>query len=135
LGSGTLDRQALKACSPASAGKNNYPWPGTSKSTRTGEAGKFTVRGVPVVYDATKQELVCKARRNLLRPVDGKVRLQILVDRTSLEIFGNDRLLYMPMAAGFAANDRNVALMAGGTGVKFDSLEVYELQSVWSQAR
>ena len=34
-----------------------------------------------MVYDAAKQELVCKARRNPLRPVDGKVRLQILAER------------------------------------------------------
>ncbi len=100
----------------------------------TGEV-RFVIRGVPVVYDAAKQELICKERRNPLRPVDGKVRLQILVDRTSLEIFGNDGLLYMPMSAGFAPADQSLALVAGGPGVKFDSLVVYELESAWPRAK
>ena len=94
---------------------------------------RFAIRGVPVVYNAPKQELICKDRRNSLRPVDGKVRLQILVDRTSLEIFGNDGLLYVPTAAGFLPQDRSLALMAADAIVHFDSLEVYELQSVWPQ--
>lgn len=103
--------------------------PGSSGEVR------FVIRGVPVVYDAAKQELACKDRRCSLRPVDGKVRLQLLVDRTSLEIFGNDGLLYMPLAGGFASEDRNLTLIAGGTGFKFDALEVYELGSVWLQGR
>jgi len=94
---------------------------------------RFVIRGVPVVYDALKQELVCKDRRNPLRPVDGKIRLQILVDRTSLEIFGNDGFLYMPMAAGFSPEDHSLALTVPNTAVHFDSLEAYELQSVWPQ--
>ena len=94
---------------------------------------RFAIRGVPVVYDAAKQELVCKDRRNRLSPVDGKIRLQILADRTSLEIFGNDGLLYMPMAAGFLPQDYSLALTAADATVQFDSLEVYDLQSVWPQ--
>jgi sucrose-6-phosphate hydrolase SacC (GH32 family) len=100
-----------------------------------GNAGevRFVIRGVPVVYDTAKQELVCRDRRNPLPPVSGKVRLQILVDRTSLEIFGNDGLLYMPMAAGFAPDDRSLALTVADTAVPFDSLEVNELRSIWPQ--
>jgi sucrose-6-phosphate hydrolase SacC (GH32 family) len=94
---------------------------------------RFVIRGVPVVYDAAKQELICKDRRNPLRPVDGKVRLQILVDRTSLEIFGNDGLLYMPMAAGFSPQDHSLALTVADAAVSLDSLDVYEMQSVWPQ--
>ena len=92
---------------------------------------RFVIRGVPVVYDAGKQEIACKDRRNTLRPVNGKVRLQILADRTSLEVFGNEGLLYMPMAAGFSPQDRSLALTAAGAAVHFDSLEVYELHSIW----
>jgi fructan beta-fructosidase len=105
---------------------------------KVGDQGevRFAIRGVPVVYDAAKQELVCKDHRNPLRPVDGKVRLQILVDRTSLEIFGNDGLLYMPMAAGFSPQDQSLALTVADATVHFDTLEAYELQPVWpKQAR
>jgi sucrose-6-phosphate hydrolase SacC (GH32 family) len=100
-----------------------------------GKAGevRFVIRGVPVVYDAAKQELVCRDRRNPLPPVNGKVRLQVLVDRTSLEIFGNDGLLYMPMAGEFTPGDRSLALTVTDTAVRFASLEVNELRSIWPQ--
>jgi fructan beta-fructosidase len=100
-----------------------------------GHAGevRFVIRGVPVVYDAAKQELVCRGRRNPLLPVNGKVRLQILVDRTSLEVFGNDGLLYMPMAAGFAPDDYTLALTATDAPVRFSFLEANELKSIWPQ--
>jgi fructan beta-fructosidase len=96
----------------------------------TGEV-RLLVRCMPVVYDATKQELVCQNRRNPLRPVDDKVRLQLLVDRTSLEIFGNDGLLYMPMAAKFTPDDHSLLLTSAGSTVRFDTLEVNELRSIW----
>jgi len=63
--------------------------------------------------------------------VNGKVRLQVLVDCTSLEIFGNDGLLYMPMAAKFAPDDPSLVLTVSDATVHFDSLEVNELRSIW----
>ncbi len=98
----------------------------------TGEV-RLVVRGVPVVYDAAKQELACHDRRNPLPPINGKVRLQVLVDRTSLEIFGNDGLLYMPMAGNFIPDDHGLALTATDAAIRCDSLEVNELKSIWPQ--
>jgi fructan beta-fructosidase len=100
----------------------------------TGEV-RLVVRGMPVIYDAAKQELVCADRRNPLPPVNGKVRLRVLADRTSLEIFGNDGLLYMPMAAEFVPDDHTLALTATAIPVRFDSIEVNELRSAWLQIR
>jgi len=99
----------------------------------TGEV-RLVIRGVPVVYDPAKQELVCHERRNPLPPINGKVRLQVLVDRTSLEIFGNDGLLYMPMAGKFIPDDHSLALMVTDNAIRCDSLEVNELKSIWPQA-
>jgi hypothetical protein len=39
----------------------------------------------------------------------------------------------MPMAGNFTADDHNLALTATGVAVRFDSLEVNELQSIWPQ--
>jgi fructan beta-fructosidase len=96
----------------------------------TGEV-RLVVRGMPLIYNAAKQELVCADRRNRLAPVNGKVRLRLLADRTSLEIFGNDGLVYMPIAAKFLPNDHTLALTATGIPVRLDSLEVNELRSAW----
>ena len=48
----------------------------------------LAVRGVPVVVDGRKQTLSCGDAQAPLPP-GGKVMLQILVDRGSVEVFGN----------------------------------------------
>ncbi|MBI4327096.1 MAG: GH32 C-terminal domain-containing protein [Chloroflexi bacterium] len=99
----------------------------------TGGAGEigFDLRGVTVVYDTKKQALACQDRQTPLPPVAGKVRLQILVDRTSLEIFGTDGLVYMPMRFQSKTDDKSPALFARGGPVRIASLQVFELNSAW----
>lgn len=92
----------------------------------------FAVRGVPVVYDADKQALSCQGCTGPLKPRDGKVRLRILVDRSTIEVFGNDGELYMPVAVLPDPADRTVTVSRGGTGkAEIERLDVYELRSVW----
>ncbi len=68
----------------------------------------FTVRGVPVLYDVEKREISCKNVKAPLNLVDGKVRLQLLVDRGSIEIFGNDG--QVALSVGAIPADDNHAL-------------------------
>ncbi len=91
----------------------------------------FVIRGEPVVYNVEKKELSCKGKSAELKPADGKIRLEILVDRTSIEIFGNDGRGYMPMGTILPDDNRTLELFSknGSTGI--DSLEVYELRSAW----
>src|SRR5207253_3809875 len=84
------------------------------------EAFGFTVRGVPVVYDVRKQEIACKGRAAPLPPSDGKVRLRLLIDRGSFEVFGNDGRV--ALSVGVIPPDENRALEAfsrgGGTRLR-----------------
>ena len=91
----------------------------------------LTVRGVPVVYDARKGEISCQGQTGGLQPSNGKIRLRLLVDRTSLELFGNDGWLYMSVGVIVPAADNTLALYAKGPGAKLDWLEVHELKSAW----
>jgi fructan beta-fructosidase len=74
---------------------------------RTAEANKvgFIVRGTRVQYDTAKQELSCLDKTAPLAATDGVLRLELLVDRTSIEIFAGDGLVYMPIAAPALIND------------------------------
>jgi sucrose-6-phosphate hydrolase SacC (GH32 family) len=68
-----------------------------------------------------------------LAAVNGVVQLEILVDRDSIEIFGNKGQLYMPMPASDPASTSLVSLTCtGGTGT-FNSLIVSKLKSAWPQ--
>jgi len=91
----------------------------------------FNIHGAAVTYDVAEQTLTCRDKAAPLAPVDGAIRLQLLVDRTSIEIFGNDGLVYMPMAALPADGNPSPELAVTGGQVKIARLEVCELQSIW----
>jgi len=91
----------------------------------------FTLRGVPVTYDVQANELSCSGEKAVLKAEGGKIRLRILVDRTSIDIFGNDGRLYMPMAVDIDANDTSLWLSAVGRGAFVNALDVAQLESIW----
>lgn len=77
-------------------------------------------------YETGKAELLGMP----LAPVEGRIRMQVLVDRSSLEVCGNDGRVYLTEA--FRAEEIGPirAFSDGGT-TTIHSLEVYELESSW----
>ena len=106
------------------------------KSASAG-AGGFTVevQGHSVVYDGEAQTLTCLGKTAALRAIDGRVSLQLLIDRTSLEIFGNRGEVSMAFCFLPAATNHSLALRANGRsvrgGVRVVSLTVHALRSAW----
>ncbi|HRZ56169.1 MAG TPA: GH32 C-terminal domain-containing protein [Candidatus Paceibacterota bacterium] len=97
---------------------------------------RLSVGGVDVIYAAAARELICKKHRAPLRPRDGRVSLRVLVDRTSIEIFGNEGEVYMPVyRPPELSGTRSVGLLAEGGAARVRSLEVNELESIWFQAQ
>lgn len=91
----------------------------------------FVIRGVPVVYDVEKRELSCQKKKAPLKLVDGKISLEILVDRTSIEIFGNGGRMYMPIGVILANNPKTLEIFTRGGNTEVESLEVHRLSSAW----
>ena len=89
------------------------------------------LRGVPLRYDAAKQELtVGKHRTNW--PVSGaKLELIVYLDRTCVEVFSQDGLLYAPVSAIPKAEVRNVSVAVECSAVKNLSGTAYALGSCW----
>jgi fructan beta-fructosidase len=98
-----------------------------------GSAPEFglMVRGVPVTYNVRDQELSCLGRKGPLIPVEGKVRLRLLVDRASIEIFGNGGSLYMPMGTVLDTAKPPLALFARWGEVRRAFILAYPLKSIW----
>jgi len=92
---------------------------------------KFQVRGAPVVCDVKTRQLSCKRRNAPLESIEGKIRLQMLVDRTSLEIFGNDGRVYMPVGVIHPNVDNSIAVFSKGGTARITTLNVYELKLTW----
>jgi fructan beta-fructosidase len=100
---------------------------------RFGTAGEvgLAVRGIPIRYDVEKRELECAGRKAPLDPVEGCIRLRLVVDRTSIEIFANDGRIYMPMFLDLAGNAKTLSAFAKGGVAHMQSLTVHELKSAW----
>jgi fructan beta-fructosidase len=93
----------------------------------------FDLRGVAVRYDAVKGQLYAGKLAMPLKPIDGKVRLRLLLDRGSLEAFGNDGRVALSLAVRPSADNRSLSLTAFGGEAKVASLEVYEVRSAWAK--
>jgi sucrose-6-phosphate hydrolase SacC (GH32 family) len=90
----------------------------------------FTIRGVPLAYDAASQELSVAGHRAPAPLRDGKLRLIILADRTVFEVFAADGLAYVPVPVIPKADDKGVSLSVTSP-VQVQSIEVHALKSAW----
>ena len=91
----------------------------------------FVVRGQLVLYDNVQRRVFCNGLWRWLNPVNGQVRLHILVDRGVIEIFGNDGRLYMPLKADTSPGVRPVGMFVGGSGATLNSLKKHDLKNIW----
>jgi fructan beta-fructosidase len=91
----------------------------------------MTLRDVPITYDVQKGEILCKGEKALLKRIDGKIRLRVLVDRTTIELFGNDGELYMTVGVVVPSESHALELSAKGGTAQIEQLRVHHLRSAW----
>ena len=92
---------------------------------------EISLRGVPIRFDVKKGELACRDSRAPVPLVDGRLKLQVLVDRTSIEIFAADGLVFMPLAGGPAVVEKTLRLTARGGTAQIESAVIHEVGSAW----
>ena len=93
----------------------------------------FDIRGHKVEYSVRGKQISSLGKSAPLSPKGGKIKLQILVDRTSIEVFGNDGRV--SMASCFLPNpaERSLKIFSTGGEAKIVSLKVYPLRSAWTK--
>jgi fructan beta-fructosidase len=99
----------------------------------------FNLRGFEILYNSKTGTI--KATRPSdkavsevkVPPVDGNLKIELLLDRTSVEIFINDGEI--PMAFFYLPDEANrrISLIAKGENVVLKSMDVYELESAWGK--
>ena len=99
--------------------------PGTAKEVN------LNLRGTPICYDVKAKKLTCLGTLAPLDLSQGCLRLRVLVDRLTIEIFAADGRVNM--AYGFlpSADNKSLAVFAEGGAATVRSLEVWQLQSAW----
>lgn len=91
----------------------------------------FNLRGVPIRYDAEKQSLTIAGHTTAWPLKDGQLALIIYLDRTCIELFSQDALLYAPVAAIPDAAQRSVSLKVEKGAAKGVSGTVHALKFIW----
>jgi sucrose-6-phosphate hydrolase SacC (GH32 family) len=131
-GKRVVESQALHVGKSMRTG-DMWEWFDLQAQFALGEAQELglIVRGVPVLYDVRQETLSCLGKSLPLRPVDGRICLRLLVDRTSLEIFANAGRVYLPLGVVFEAENRALEVFARGEGAQIEELVIHELASIW----
>lgn len=92
------------------------------------ETIELTVPGGIVKYDAKAKTL----NGAPITPVDGKIELQVLVDRSLMEIAGNDgRVFISGKGPGNKVDVDKLSVAATGGDAKLVQFEAHELKSIW----
>jgi levanase/fructan beta-fructosidase len=93
--------------------------------------GKNT-SGTVVKYEQAKKILDCLSRQMLVEPKNGKLELEILVDRASVEIFANGGEAVLSSCFNPDPKDNDLVLWTQGGELFVDQLEVYTIKSIWN---
>lgn len=93
----------------------------------------FEIHGERLSYSAKKRTLSFLGKSAPLAPVEGRLRLRILVDRTTVEVYANDGRVCMSFCWLPKPGPRKLAWFAAGGATKLVSLRVHELKSAWQR--
>ena len=91
--------------------------------------------GTEIMYNTQAKTLTCLDKSAILEPVDGIIKLEILLDRSSIEIFANDGKVVM--SSCFLPGDKANGLYLFNTGGELlvEKLEVYPMKSIWQKEK
>jgi fructan beta-fructosidase len=93
----------------------------------------FALRGTNLVYDVAKETLTCKDVTAPAKLRGGSLRLRVLVDRGSIEVFVNGGEVAMSIAAISDEKNNKAELLATDTDAKLQSVILYRLRSAWTK--
>jgi sucrose-6-phosphate hydrolase SacC (GH32 family) len=97
---------------------------------------RLTAGTVAVEYDVARQELSCLGSKAPLPHQNGRIHLQVLVDRCSIEVFGNDgRVSISNLFFPKADDSRDLTFFVEGGSAHLKNLEVSYLDSIWNDSR
>lgn len=91
---------------------------------------KLTIRGLEVTYDSENEMFVFGNSKLAAPAINRKVKLRVLLDRASIELFANEGAAVSTNYAVPVANNNRISI-SGAAELKIKSLVVNELKSSW----
>ena len=97
----------------------------------TAARASLTIRGAKLDYEAKSGKLSLLGKTAIVSSGGPKIKLQILVDRSSIEVFADDGRVAMSSCFIPATGHEKPPLLLEGDGAKVESLDVWQLKSCW----
>lgn len=94
--------------------------------------GKKTV-GIELAYDVKRGVLTCLGKTAPLMAVDNRINLEILMDRSSLEVFANHGQVVMTFGITPVKANLDMSLATAGGELMVEKLDVFEMKSAWRE--
>jgi sucrose-6-phosphate hydrolase SacC (GH32 family) len=95
----------------------------------------WRLRGQSIIFDGAQGKLSCLNAAAPLKPVDGRITLRMLIDRTSIEVFANDG--EVSLSGCYLPDEKAVAqtptIVAEGGAARLVSCDAYTLKSAWNK--
>ena len=89
------------------------------------------INGQDISYAPVQRRLSALGRSAILEDGIGPLKLRILVDRTSIEVFANDGRISFTSCYLPDEQQRRISIHSAGGSGRFLSLTVHELRSIW----
>ncbi len=93
----------------------------------------LSVKGFELTYDMASQRLHYLDREAPVPLLEGHLKLRLLVDRTTCEVFGAEGRSYLPLGFLFEAGQNQVTLAAEGGEARLLKAQVRKLASAWNR--
>lgn len=91
--------------------------------------------GTEIMYNTKLKALTCLGKSVDLEPVDGVIKLEILLDRSSLEIYANEGKVVMSSCFAPIENALGMYLFNIGGELLVEKLEIYPMKSIWNKEK
>jgi sucrose-6-phosphate hydrolase SacC (GH32 family) len=91
----------------------------------------LNVRGVPIKYDVREGTLTCLGKSAPVGLSEGRLTLQVLVDRSSIEIFAADGRVNMAFCFLPGDENKTLSLFAEGGAAEVRAFDIWDLKSVY----
>ncbi len=92
-------------------------------------------RGQAVTYLSEQRTLNCLGRKAAVEAENGRIKLRILIDRTSIEVFANGGKVAVTSFFLPTPDRTGLELFSDGGNPKIASMKVRELMSIWPTER
>jgi len=108
---------------------------------KTADSFGFVVRldkknnGTEITYDTKTKTLSCLGKSVVVEPVDGVIKLEILMDRSSIEIFVNEGKTVLSSCFTPGENAYGIYLFNTGGELFVEKMEIYPLKSIWNNEK